>query len=135
MTGDGINVASPVGVPTVSDNTVTNAVGTAVHIVNANDRHGQALNGNSGSGQRAERRAVVVGHRDGELVAAVERERSLPVLSSGCNSLTVPPSVTLTLGAGTIIKGQSSGCCVPQRAGVAGGDGDGCEPGDVDVVA
>ena len=31
----------------------------------------------------------------------------MPVISSGCSSLTVPPGVTLTLGAGTIIKGAA----------------------------
>ena len=34
----------------------------------------------------------------------------IPPLYGGCSALTVPAGVTLTLGAGTVIKGQSNGC-------------------------
>ena len=32
----------------------------------------------------------------------------IPVLYGGCSALTVPPGVTLTLGAGTVVKGQQT---------------------------
>ena len=50
MTGDGINVSSPVGVPTVSGNTVTNAAGDSDQHPRCADIDMGALNGNSGSG-------------------------------------------------------------------------------------
>ena len=108
MTGDGIYVSSPVGVPTVSDNTVTNAGGTAINILSANVDMG-ALNGNSGSGNGLN------GVQFSQDVVTVSSSLPwsgtlLPVLYGGCNALTVPAGVTLTLGAGTIIKGQSNSC-------------------------
>ena len=107
MTGDGINVTSPVGVPTVSGNTVSTLRGRP--ITSQRERLIWALNGNSGIGQRPERREPVVGHRDGQLVAAVEREPRAGALR-WLQRVDGSAECDLDLGAGTIVKGQSNGC-------------------------
>jgi hypothetical protein len=48
VSGDGVNVTSPVAVPTISANTVTNAAAAAIVVQAASIDMG-ALNGNSGS--------------------------------------------------------------------------------------
>jgi hypothetical protein len=102
----GIYVSSPEGVPTVKNNVVTNAAYDAIDVYGASIDMG-ALNGNSGSGNGLN--GVALG---GDTVAVSSSlpwtGTLLPVLSSGCNSLTVSAKVTLTLGAGTIVKGE--GC-------------------------
>ena len=108
ISNDGIDVNSPVGVPTVTGNTVTNAGGIAVSVTSASVDMG-ALNGNSGSGD---------GLNGVQFTADTVSVSSslpwtgtlLPVLYGGCSALTVPAGVTLTLGAGTIIKAQSNNC-------------------------
>ena len=108
VTGDGITVTSPVGVPTVSGNTITNAAASAIVVQSANIDMG-ALNGNSGSGNGLN--GVQLANDTVTVSSALPWTGNLiPVLASGCSSLTVPAGVTLTLGAGTIIKAQSNYC-------------------------
>jgi hypothetical protein len=124
--GDGINVTSPVGVPTVSGNTVTSAAGTAVNVLNANVDMG-ALNGNSGSGNGLNG----VQFSQARLVASSSLPWTgtlLPVLYGGCSALTVPAGVTLTLGAGTIIKAQSNSCAYLNVQGGLVANGTGANP-------
>ena len=105
---DGIHVDSPIGVPTVARNTVTNAGGVAIEVGSAGIDMG-ALNGNSGSGNGLN--SVQLYNDTVTVSSALPWSGTLlPVLYGGCSSLTVPPRVTLTLGAGTIVKGQPNGC-------------------------
>ena len=105
---DGIRVDSPVGVPTVARNTVTNAGGVAIGVGSAAIDMG-ALNGNSGSGNGLN--GVQLSGDTLTVSSALPWSGTLlPVLYGGCNALLVPPGVTLTLGAGTIVKGQAASC-------------------------
>ena len=107
-TGYGIYVGSPVGVPTVTGNTITGAGTDAIVVASASIDMGK-LNGNSGSGNGLN--GVNLASNTVTVSSSLPWSGNLvPVISSGCSSLTVPPSVTLTLGAGTIIKGQAAGC-------------------------
>ena len=72
-TGYGIYVVSPVGVPTVTGNTITGAGDDAIVVASASIDMGK-LNGNSGSGNGLNGVQPGVGHRDGQLVAAVDRQ-------------------------------------------------------------
>jgi Cutinase len=102
--GDGIDVTSAEGTPTVKNNTVTNAAGNAISISSSSIDMG-ALDGNSGSNDRLN--GVALGTDTVTTSSALPWTGTLvPVLRSGCNSLTVPAKITLTLGAGTIIKGE-----------------------------
>ena len=108
VSGDGINVTSPVGVPTVSGNTVTNAAAAAIVVQAASVDMG-ALNGNSGSGNGLN--GVQLSQVTVTVSSSLPWTGTLvPVLYGGCSALTVPAGVTLTLGAGTIIKGQATNC-------------------------
>ena len=128
MTGDGINVSSPIGVPTVSGNTVTNAAADAINILNASVDMG-ALNGNSGSGNGLN------GVQFSQDVVTVSSSlpwsgNLVPVMSSGCSALTVPAERDVDLRRGHDHQGPVQQLRVLQRAGVAGRDRDGGEPGD-----
>jgi hypothetical protein len=102
--GDGIDVNSPIGVPTVSGNSVDQAAGTAIDISNASLDMG-VLNGNSGSGNGLN--GVQLSNDTVTVSSSLPWSGNLvPVLSGGCSSLRVPPNVKLTLGAGTIVKGR-----------------------------
>jgi hypothetical protein len=103
--GYGIFVSSPEGVPTIKANTVNNSAYDAIVVDEASLDMG-ALNGNSGSGNGIN--GAVLGNDTVTVSSALPWSGTfIPVLSSGCNSLTVPAKVTLTLGAGTIIKGEN----------------------------
>ena len=126
VAGDGINVTSPVGVPTVSGNTITNAAATAVVVQVAAVDMG-ALNGNSGSGNGLN------GVQFSQATVAVSSSLPwtgslLPVLYGGCSALRVPSGVTLTLGAGTIIKGQATSCAYLTVQGSLVADGTAASP-------
>ena len=126
VNGDGVTVNSPVGVPTVTGNTVTNATGTAINIQSANIDMG-LLNANSGSGNGLN--GVQLANDTVTVSSALPWTGNLiPVLTSGCNALTVPAGVTLTLGAGTIIKGQYSGCAFLSVQGSLIGNGTAASP-------
>jgi hypothetical protein len=102
--GEGIYVEQPEGVPTVTGNTITYAAGQAIEIYDASINVG-ALNGNSGSNDGLN--GVALGDDTVTVSSSLPWTGTLvPVLTSGCDSLTVPVKVTLTLGAGTIIKGE-----------------------------
>ena len=102
--GAGIVVVAPEGVPTVEDNTVTYAASDAIRIFSA-ALSMAALNGNSGSHDGTN--GVVLGDDRVAVSSSLPWSGSLvPVLASGCTPLTVPAKVTLTLGAGTVIKGE-----------------------------
>jgi hypothetical protein len=109
FTGDGIDVTSPDGVPTVRGNTVTFAAGNAI-TVNAADLDMGLLDANSGTGNGLN--GVQLNEATVTVSSSLPWTGSLiPVLNGGCGyGLTVPAGVTLTLGAGTIIKGEQSGC-------------------------
>ena len=101
-------MTSPTGVPIVTGNTVTNATGTAVVVQNAPVDMG-LLNGNSGSGNGLN--GVQLSQVTVTVSSALPWTGSLiPVLYGGCSALTVPAGVTLTLGAGTVMKAQSNSC-------------------------
>jgi hypothetical protein len=103
-TGTGIYVASPEGVPTVTGNTITNVANEAIVIYSASLDMG-LLTGNSGSGSGLN--GVQLGADTVTVSSSLPWTGSLvPVLYGGCGALTVAPKVTLTLGAGTIIKGR-----------------------------
>jgi hypothetical protein len=105
VSGDGISVSSPVGVPTVSGNTVTSAGSLAISIASGNVDMG-ALNGNSGSGDGLN--GVAFSTDTVTVSSSLPWSGSLlPVLYGGCGSLDIPPGITLTLGAGTIVKAGS----------------------------
>ncbi len=102
--GEGIYVSQPEGVPTIKNNAVTYAAGHAISIYNASIDMG-ALNGNSGSND--ELNGVALGNDTVTVSSSLPWSGNLPpVLVSGCSSLTVPAKVTLTLGAGTIVKSE-----------------------------
>ena len=104
--GEAIVVTSPVGVPTVADNTVTRSASTAIRIEGASLDMG-ALNGNSGSGNGLN--GVRLGNDIVTVSSALPWSGNfVPVLNGGCAALTVPPSVTLSLGAGAIVKAQGN---------------------------
>jgi hypothetical protein len=115
----GILVSSPVGIPTVSGNTITNTAYEAITIQNASIGMA-ALTGNSGSGDGLNGVAL-----SGDTLAASSSlpwsGNLVPVLTGGCDSLTVPTGVTLTLGAGTIIKGEECTTLLVEGAVVANG--------------
>ena len=80
----GSTSSSPVGVPTVTGNTVTGAGSDAIVVASASIDMGK-LNGNSGSGNGLNGVQLGVGHRDGQLVAAVDAAtscRSSPVAAA-----------------------------------------------------
>jgi hypothetical protein len=103
--GDGIDVNSPIGVPTVSANTVSHA-NTAIDISNASLDMG-ALNANSGSANNLN--GVQLSNDTVTVSSSLPWSGTLvPVLSGGCSSLRIPPTVKLTLGAATIVKGRNN---------------------------
>ena len=133
MAGDGINVTSPVGVPTVSGNTVTNAAAAAVVVQVAAVDMG-ALNGNSGSGNGLNGVQFSQATVDSELVAAMDRDASSrPVW----RLQRAPRASRRDVDAWRRNDHQGPGdeLRVPHRAGVAGRERHGCESRDVDVVA
>ena len=124
--GDGIDVISPIGVPTVSGNTVTNAAGTAIDVQSASIDMGQ-LNGNSGSADGLN--GVQLASDTVSVSSSLPWTGNLiPVLYGGCSALTVPPNVTLTLGAGAIIKAQSSYCAYLNVQGTLVATGTAADP-------
>ena len=103
--GQGISVYSPEGPPTIKNNSVTYVANEAISIYSSPIDMG-ALNGNSGSNDGLN--GIVLGDDTVTVSSALPWTGSfVPVLVSGCNSLTVPAKVTLTLGAGTIVKGEN----------------------------
>src|SRR4029077_9431651 len=108
--GEGIVVSSPIGVPTVTGDTVNNAANTAIRVESASLDMGK-LNGNSGSGNGLS--GVQLGADTVTVSSALPWSGNLvPVLYGGCAALTVAPKVKLTLGAGTLIKAQAA--CGPE---------------------
>ena len=106
VASEGIVVSSPVGIPTVANNTVTNATYTAIRVEAASIDMG-ALNGNSGSGNGLN--GVQLGADTVTVSSALPWSGNLlPVLNGGCSALTIPPAVKLTLGAGAIVKSQGN---------------------------
>ena len=104
--GDGIDVNTPLGVPTISANTVSNVAGTAIDISSASLDMG-TLNANSGSGNGLN--GVQLSNDTVTVSSALPWTGNLlPVLSGGCSALRIPPNVKLTLGAGTIVKGRNN---------------------------
>jgi RHS repeat-associated protein len=104
--GDGIEVTSPVGVPTITGNTVKQAAGVAISIQSASIDMGK-LNGNSGSGN--ELNGVQLGSDTVTVSSSLPWTGNLiPVLYGGCSALQVPPGVKLTMGPGTIVKAQAN---------------------------
>src|SRR6188472_897658 len=104
VTGDGIDVNSPVGVPTVSGNTISKAANNAISINSASLDMG-ALDGNSGSGNGLN--GVLLGSDTVTVSSSLPWSGNLlPVLNGGCSSLSIPPGVKLTLGAGAIVKAR-----------------------------
>ncbi|HWC47949.1 MAG TPA: hypothetical protein VG448_03615, partial [Solirubrobacterales bacterium] len=104
--GEGIVVNAPTGVPTVSGNTITNAAYAAIRIESASLNMG-LLDGNSGSGNGLN--GVQLGGDTVTVSSALPWSGNLePVLNGGCAALTVPPNVTLSLGAGSIVKSQGN---------------------------
>ena len=103
--GQGIYVYSPEGPPTIKNNSVTYVADEAISVQSSPIDMG-ALSGNSGSNDGLN--GVALGNDTVTVSSALPWTGSLvPVLVSGCDSLTVPAKVTLTLGAGTIIKGEN----------------------------
>jgi Cutinase len=103
---EGVVVSSPVGVPTVANNTITHVTYTAIRVEQASIDMG-ALNGNSGSGNGLN--GVQLGGDIVTVSSALPWSGNLvPVLNGGCAALTIPPSIKLTLGAGTIVKSQGN---------------------------
>jgi hypothetical protein len=103
--GTGIYISQPEGIPTVTNNTVTNATSEAIVIYDASLDMG-ALTGNSGSGNGLN--GVQLGADTVTVSSALPWTGNLvPVLYGGCGALTIPTGVKLSLGAGTIIKGES----------------------------
>jgi RHS repeat-associated protein len=104
--GDGIDVASPVGIPTVSGNTIKHVANVAISVQGASLDLAK-LNGNSGSGN--ELNGVQLGSDTVTVSSSLPWSGNLiPVLWGGCASLRIPPGVKLTLGAGTIVKGEAN---------------------------
>ena len=102
----GIGVSSPVGNPTVSGNTVTDAGGDAIAISSAVLDLAK-LDGNSGSSNGLNG----VRLQSTELATNSSLPWSgsfIPVLGS-CSGLLIRPNVKLTMNAGTVIKG-AGGC-------------------------
>ena len=88
----------------MKNNTITHVKDDAIDIDDASLDMG-ALNGNSGSNDGLN--GIALGNDTVTVSSSLPWTGSLiPVLTSGCNSLTIPAKVTLTLGAGTIIKGE-----------------------------
>jgi hypothetical protein len=108
VSGDGIYVYQPEGIPTIKNNTVTYAGQDAIDI-NSSSLDMGALNGNSGSNNGLN--GVALSNDELGVSSSLPWTGTLlPVLTSGCNALTIPAKLTLTLGAGTIVKAQSSNC-------------------------
>jgi hypothetical protein len=106
VSSEGVVVSAPVGVPTISNNTVNQAAYTAIRVEGASIDMG-ALNGNSGSGNGLN--GVQLGGDVVTVSSALPWSGNLvPVLYGGCAALTIPSNVTLSLGAGTIIKSQGN---------------------------
>jgi hypothetical protein len=104
--GDGVDVNQPIGIPTVSGNTVSKVGGTAIRVEHASIDMA-ALNGNSGSGNGLN--GVQLGADTVTVSSALPWTGNLePVLSGGCSSLVIPSTIKLTLGAGTIVKAEGS---------------------------
>jgi hypothetical protein len=107
VTGHGIWVGSPHGIPTISANVVTHAGGTAISINDASLDMG-SLNGNSGSNNQVN--AVELSADRVAVSSALPWSGNLPPLvNGGCQALAIPPGVTLTLGAGTVVKAGNCG--------------------------
>ncbi len=105
-TGDGIYVGTPVGTPTVSGNTVTKVSNDAIDVQSASLDMG-ALDGNSGSANGLN--GVRLGGDTVTVSSSLPWSGNLPpVLAGGCASLTIPPGVKLTLGAGTLVKAEGN---------------------------
>jgi hypothetical protein len=103
--GAGITVNYPEGLPTVEGNDVTYAGGEAIEVAGASIDMAD-LNGNSGSNDALN--GVALGSDTVTVSSALPWSGTLvPVLTAGCDSLTVPAKVTLTLGAGTVVKGEN----------------------------
>ncbi|SDI91049.1 IPT/TIG domain-containing protein [Frankineae bacterium MT45] len=107
LTGDGVDVSDADDVPTITGNTVTAVAGNAVSVYGSSLDMGK-LSGNSGSGNVLN--GVVLSNDTVTVSSALPWGGTLvPVLQNGCASaLTVPVGVTLTLGAGTVIKAENN---------------------------
>jgi RHS repeat-associated protein len=104
--GGGIELVEPVGVPTVADNTVKQASNVAILVDDASLDMGK-LNGNSGSGN--ELNGVQLGSDTVSVSSSLPWTGNLiPVLYGGCSSLRIPPGVKLTMGPGTVVKGEAN---------------------------
>ena len=91
--GQGISVYSPEGPPTIKNNSVTYVANEAISIYSSPIDMG-ALNGNSGSNDGLN--GIALGDDTVTVSSALPWTGSfVPVLVSGCNSLTVPAKVTL----------------------------------------
>src|SRR4029077_7348474 len=124
--GEGIVVSSPIGVPTVTGDTVNNAANTAIRVESASLDMGK-LNGNSGSGNGLN--GVQLGADTVTVSSALPWSGHLvPVLYGGCAALTVAPKVKLTLGAGTLIKAQANCGAEIQVRGTLEATGTGASP-------
>jgi len=124
--GDGIEVVEPVGVPTISGNTVKQAAGAAISIEAASLDMGR-LNGNSGSGN--ELNGVRLGSDTVTVSSSLPWTGNLvPVLYGGCSSLRVPPGVKLSMGPGTIVKGEANCGAELQVQGTLEAAGTAAEP-------
>ncbi|HWT92405.1 MAG TPA: cutinase family protein [Solirubrobacteraceae bacterium] len=126
MTSDGIAIASPVGIPRVTGSTVTNVGGSAIVVQSASVDMDE-LDGNSGSGNGLN--GVQLSQDTVTVSSSLPWTGTLaPVLYGGCSALTVAPNVTLTLGAGTIVKAQSNNCAYLAVHGALVADGTAANP-------
>jgi hypothetical protein len=102
----GIEVASPVGAPTVEDNTLRRIGGTAVEVSDAS-LDLATLDGNSGSAAGLDGMVLNGGDTVAVSASLPWSGNLVPVID--CNALTVPSGVTLTLDAGTVVKAEGCG--------------------------
>jgi Cutinase/Bacterial Ig-like domain (group 3) len=108
VNGDGIDVNSAEGIPTVKNNTIGYAAGNAITVWGSSIDMG-ALNGNSGGNNGLN--GVAIGSDTLGVSSSLPWTGSLlPVLTSGCYALRIPAKLTLTLGAGTILKAENNYC-------------------------
>ena len=108
VTGEGISISQPDGLPRISGNTVERAAGAAISVGSAS-LDLALLDGNSGSNNGLN--GVQLGNNTVTVNSALPWSGTLiPVLTGGCYSLSVAPNVTLTLGAGTVMKASNNSC-------------------------
>ena len=102
----GIEATASAGVPTLTGNTVDHVAQTAIAVRGGSLDMGK-LDGNSGTGNGLNGVQL-----SGDVVTVSSAlpwtGNLIPVLYGGCEALRVPPGVKLTLGAGTIVKGEAN---------------------------